>query len=336
MTSSPPPKSMARALRADLARLGLDISHSQALELVAHQLGHRDWNTLAAAPSPERPVPGGLIDTAPDLLEALPILRIFDEAIGLRFYVDYLGFTLDWTHRFGDHMPIYAQVSRGDVRLHLSGHHGDATPGSSVSVRTRDVRALHTELVARQAAASVRPGVDDEPWGLTLSVPDPFGNRITFHQPNDGDEVGHLDEVASPHGVDLEVKGSASNAFDVFTARIREWWDPTYSPFGDDLATVTIEGHVGGAVSMRSVAGDEVTWGTVLVWEPGRRYAQTFTLAHDPTEPSRLDVTFDERGDRCQITFRHGGWTSGNVGSWSRFTDWPIILARFAVLAEGS
>jgi len=37
-------KAQAKKLRADLT----DISHSKALELVAHQWGARDWNTLAA------------------------------------------------------------------------------------------------------------------------------------------------------------------------------------------------------------------------------------------------------------------------------------------------
>lgn len=30
-----------------------------------------------------------------------PILRIFDEKKASEFYVDVLGFTVDWEHRFG-------------------------------------------------------------------------------------------------------------------------------------------------------------------------------------------------------------------------------------------
>ena len=40
-------------------------------------------------------------------------------------------------------------------------------------------------------------------------------------------------------------------------------------------------------------AGDAYPLGEVLVWEPGHHYAQSFTLAQDPTYPSRLDVTFE-------------------------------------------
>jgi len=42
------PKTMAKALRADLAKHGLALSHAQCLETTAHQLGFRDWNTLSA------------------------------------------------------------------------------------------------------------------------------------------------------------------------------------------------------------------------------------------------------------------------------------------------
>lgn len=69
-----------------------------------------------------------------------PILRIFDEAKALAFYVDFLGFTVDWQHRFGDDFPLYLQVSRGDCVLHLSEHHGDCTPGSALRIETDELK----------------------------------------------------------------------------------------------------------------------------------------------------------------------------------------------------
>jgi ribosomal protein S1 len=42
-------KVMARTLREALAAKGVNISNSEALDLVASMLGQRDWNTLAAA-----------------------------------------------------------------------------------------------------------------------------------------------------------------------------------------------------------------------------------------------------------------------------------------------
>ncbi len=42
-------KTRAAELRRRLREAGHDISHSSALEMIAKQLGHRDWNTLCAA-----------------------------------------------------------------------------------------------------------------------------------------------------------------------------------------------------------------------------------------------------------------------------------------------
>ncbi len=41
-------KAQAKRLRTDLASSGTTISHAQALEMVAHQWGAKDWNTLSA------------------------------------------------------------------------------------------------------------------------------------------------------------------------------------------------------------------------------------------------------------------------------------------------
>ena len=51
-------------------------------------------------------------------------------------------------HRFDDKAPLYMQVSRGGLSLHLSEHHGDATAGSTIFVRMTGVEALHREISA--------------------------------------------------------------------------------------------------------------------------------------------------------------------------------------------
>ncbi|MFP3560523.1 glyoxalase superfamily protein, partial [Paraburkholderia sp. SIMBA_049] len=42
------------------------------------------------------------------LAPAVPIIRIFSEDKAREFYVDFLGFSVDWEHRFGDNFPLYA------------------------------------------------------------------------------------------------------------------------------------------------------------------------------------------------------------------------------------
>jgi len=40
------------------------------------------------------------------LAKAVPILRIFDEAKAKEFYLDFLGFSLGWEHRFEPDAPL--------------------------------------------------------------------------------------------------------------------------------------------------------------------------------------------------------------------------------------
>ena len=109
-----------------------------------------------------------------------PILRIFDEAKAREFYVDFLGFRVDWEHRFEPALPLYLQVSRAACVLHLSEHHGDCCPGAALRIQVEDIDAYQRELIAKQYGYA-RPGVDDTPWGSRdMSVKDPFGNRLTF------------------------------------------------------------------------------------------------------------------------------------------------------------
>jgi catechol 2,3-dioxygenase-like lactoylglutathione lyase family enzyme len=114
--------------------------------------------------------------------KSTPILRIFDEAKAKEFYVDFLGFKIDWEHRFEKGLPLYFQVSRGDCILHLSEHHGDCCPGSAVRIPTDELDSFHAELLGKSYPYA-RPGIEEMPWGSRdMSIKDPFGNRLTFHQ----------------------------------------------------------------------------------------------------------------------------------------------------------
>jgi len=109
-----------------------------------------------------------------------PILRAFDEAKSKEFYVDFLGFKVDWEHRFDDRAPLYMQVSKSDCVLHLSEHHGDSSPGAAMRIEVDDIDALHKELSDKKYK-NARPGIQDQPWGTRdMTVSDPFGNKLIF------------------------------------------------------------------------------------------------------------------------------------------------------------
>jgi catechol 2,3-dioxygenase-like lactoylglutathione lyase family enzyme len=113
-------------------------------------------------------------------IRTVPILRSFDEAKAREFYVGFLGFSVDWEHRFEPELPLYMQVSRDGLVLHISEHHGDATPGAHIRVEIKGVRDLHVELIAKRYKNN-RPGLERPEWGgLEVTVVDPCRNLITF------------------------------------------------------------------------------------------------------------------------------------------------------------
>ncbi len=115
----------------------------------------------------------------------IPTLRMFDVAKAREFYLDFLGFTVDFEHRFHDNAPLFMRVSRGDLLLYLSEHHGDGSPGVHITIRTHDVDELLRELATKRYRY-YNPSVLDTDWGTRdLTVIDPFGNRLNFSEGSD-------------------------------------------------------------------------------------------------------------------------------------------------------
>lgn len=167
-------KAMARALREGLEKKSVSITHSESLELVAAQFGFANWNVLSARIAKD--------DDTVSFAQPIPIIRIFAVDKAMEFYKGFLGFATDWEHRFADNSPLYTQISRESLKLHLSEHHGDATPGSKVFIPMTGIKAFHRELSGKHYAYA-KPGLEEAFWGaLTVEVADPFGNRLLFSE----------------------------------------------------------------------------------------------------------------------------------------------------------
>ncbi len=118
--------------------------------------------------------------SAPVVDALVPILRSFDEAATRDFYLRYLGFEIVFEHRFGPDMPLYMGVRLGGQELHLSEHHGDATPGGAVRIEMQGVDAYH-RAIGERGHPRVNPGIQDQEWGWReVIVKDPSGNRLVF------------------------------------------------------------------------------------------------------------------------------------------------------------
>jgi len=117
--------------------------------------------------------------------QAIPMFRVFDVDKAKDFYIRFLGFTLDWEHQIFDGSPLYMQVSRGDLLIHLTEHHGDCCPGSAAMVWMTGIENFHQELKARIEKGR-HLDIEHAPWGARLmKFTDPFGNRLLFNEKSD-------------------------------------------------------------------------------------------------------------------------------------------------------
>lgn len=109
-----------------------------------------------------------------------PILRMFDIRKAREFYLDFLGFKVEFEHRFEPDLPLYLGLSLGAAKLHLSEHHGDSAPGARVMIETTGLAEYQEALLAKRYGYA-RPGLQRQPWGATtMTVTDPFYNWLVF------------------------------------------------------------------------------------------------------------------------------------------------------------
>jgi catechol 2,3-dioxygenase-like lactoylglutathione lyase family enzyme len=77
--------------------------------------------------------------------EVVPVLYVEDAARAVAWY-GRLGFVKEWEHQFEPGFPWFVSVARGNVRLYLSEHKGDARPDTLIHLYVKDIDAVSTEF----------------------------------------------------------------------------------------------------------------------------------------------------------------------------------------------
>lgn len=107
----------------------------------------------------------------------VPALRIHDYETAKKFYVDGLGFHIDFEWRHEPGFPVFMQISRGGMRLYLTEHEGDCSGSGLVYLYVQDVDAWQADFLTRGVVAEGPP--QNQPWGnRELPLRDPDGNRL--------------------------------------------------------------------------------------------------------------------------------------------------------------
>ena len=166
--------------------LGASFALSDALEVIAHELGFATW-ALAARELRRMPPTADRTQPQPRLLAAYPQLFVSDVRRAADFYAGTLGFSI--VYLYGE-PPFYGQVARDGVGLNL--RHVDA-PVVDQALREREsllgaaivvngVKELF--LSFERAGAAFAQRLKPQPWGATdFIVRDPDGNLVCFASP---------------------------------------------------------------------------------------------------------------------------------------------------------
>ncbi|MCT7375515.1 bleomycin resistance protein [Chelativorans salis] len=164
--------------------LDTDFRLSDAQELVARKHGFESWSALIKGIETMTASTASSIG-APLIIAAEPQLFVFDIEASCQFYVNQLGFKIDFSY---GKPPFYAQVVRDGGRLNLRKVSGPVFD-SGFRMRERDalsatltidhVKPLFLEF--QQAGVTFHQPLKTEPWGSrTFIVQDPDGNLLCF------------------------------------------------------------------------------------------------------------------------------------------------------------
>jgi catechol 2,3-dioxygenase-like lactoylglutathione lyase family enzyme len=124
-----------------------------------------------------------------------PTLRIGSAREAIAFYVDWLGFNLDWEWRRDADSPAIVHVSRDGQAIFLS-EDDSGSFGAQLNITVSDLDTFACELETRrpgEATVYIEPPYDIP----SIRLSDPFGNHIGFQQRQSDAEQTARDEKTS-------------------------------------------------------------------------------------------------------------------------------------------
>lgn len=112
----------------------------------------------------------------------VPALRITDYERSKAYYVEMLGFAVEWEHRFEPGFPVFMSVVRDGMQLYLTQHSGDCQVGGLVHFLISDVDARYREF--RERGAKVAEAPNNDLGFRNMTIIDPDGNQLRFMEPS--------------------------------------------------------------------------------------------------------------------------------------------------------
>jgi uncharacterized protein YciI len=130
------------------------------------------------------------------------------------------------------------------------------------------------------------------------------------------------------------VDADPQTAFEVFTARIAQWWPLAELSVYGAGSTVAFDG---GQITERGPDGATSLWGTVTRWEPPGALAFSWHPGHAPDRASHIEITFAAVDGQTLVTVEHTGWEvyADPAAARAEYNQgWPMVLDRYREYAD--
>jgi len=114
-------------------------------------------------------------------LKGVPTFRILNYEKATEFYIDGLGFNIDWEHRFSPTEPVYMQISRNGLTLHLSENKRFKTD-VIVFIDCEGLMELYSEFDNKSSHISITKPEKTNWQTIQMEIEDPFGNLLRFNE----------------------------------------------------------------------------------------------------------------------------------------------------------
>jgi uncharacterized protein YciI len=137
---------------------------------------------------------------------------------------------------------------------------------------------------------------------------------------------------------EIVVEADQATAFEVFTARLGQWWPLAgFSVYGEG-GTVSFDD---GQIVERAADGRSAVWGTVTRWEPPAAVSFSWHPGRSAERTSHVEVTFTAVADQTRVTLVHQGWDAYDDPAAARAEydqGWPTVLDHYrgALAGDGA
>ncbi len=153
--------------------------------------------------------------------------------------------------------------------------------------------------------------------------------------------------MVTPVRKSVTVNARPDLTFRVFTNGFDTWWPRSHHIGKSPMKKAIIEERAGGRCYTEQIDGSECDWGSVLVWEPPRRFVMAWQVTGDwqfepdLTKASEVEVIFTPVGDQLtrvdlehRHLERHGAGAAAVRAAVDSPNGWTGVLQAFVNQVE--